>query len=134
MRLRALLVGAVLVMASCEPAASIETFVPGTEAIPGPGYFHVTGDPPVAAQMIVLRHFGSDGVESDVTDSFAAGTTIVFDGVGFAGARGLSVNGTKCAGTFHIQVNQITDVVLRVDETGCEVEPVGIRPVEEPTL
>jgi len=133
MRLRALFLGAVLASAACELAASEETFVPGTEAIPGPGYFHVTGDPPEAKQKIVLRHFGSDGVESEESDSFAPSTTIVFDGVGFAGPRGLSVNGTKCAGTFHIQVNQVADVVLRVSETGCEVEQVGIRPVEEPT-
>jgi hypothetical protein len=56
---------------------------------------------------------------------------IVFDGAGFAGSRGLSVNGTNCAGAFPLQVNQITDVVLRISETGCEVEPVGIRPAED---
>ena len=65
MRLRALLLGAALLSASCEPVTGEQTFVPGTEAIPGPGYFHVTGDPPEAGQFIVLRHFGSDGVESE---------------------------------------------------------------------
>lgn len=119
--------------ASCALATGEETFVPGTEAIPGPGYFHVTADPAEADQMIVLRHFGSDGVESEDSDSFAAGTTIVFDGVGFAGPRGLSVNGTTCDGTFHIQVNRITDVVLRFGESDCHVDSVGIRPVEEPS-
>jgi len=131
MRLRALLLGAALLSASCEPVTGERTFVPGTEAIPGPGFFHVTGDPPEAGQLIVLRHFGSDGVESEVGDSFAPGATIAFDGVGFAGPRGLSVNGTNCAGVFPVQVNQITDVVLRVSETGCEIEPVGIHPVDD---
>ena len=133
MRRCALVLAALLVSASCEPAAGEETFVPGTEALPGPGYFHVTGDPPQAKQMTVLRHFGSDGVESEDRDSFAPGTTVVFDGVAFAGPRFLSVNGTRCAGTLHIQTNRIVDVVLRVGETSCDVETVGIRAVEEPT-
>jgi len=132
MRLRALLLGALLMSSACEPIAGEVTFVPGTEAIPGPGYFHVTGDPPEAERMIVLRHFGSDGVESQTQDSFAPGATIVFDGIGFTGPRGLSVNGTTCAGMFHVQVNQVTDVILHVDETGCQVETVGLHPVEEP--
>jgi hypothetical protein len=131
MRLRALLLGAALLSAACEPATGEQTFVPGAEAIPGPGYFHVTGDPPEAGRFIVLRHLGSDGIESQAGDSFAPGATIVFDGVGFAGRRGLSVNGTNCAGVFPVEVNQVTDVVLRISESGCEVEPVGIRPAED---
>lgn len=133
MRRCALLIGAVLVSASCEPIADQEPIVPGSEAIPGPGYFHVTADPPQAQQqVIVLRHFGSDGVESQMHDSFAPGTTIVFDGIGFTGPRGLSVNGTDCAGRFHVQENRVTDVLLHVDGTDCQVETIGIRPVEEP--
>lgn len=84
------------------------------------------------AQGGSIRSFGSDGEESRVNDTFAAGQTIVFDGTGFPGPRGLTVCGIRCDGRIPIQLDLITEVVLDIRDDGCTVRVVGLRAVDEP--
>lgn len=120
------------VLVSCGVPPSAATFRAGTEALPGAGYFHVVGNPAAARRAVSIRSFGSDGEESRFNDTFAAGQIILFDGTGFPGPSGLTVNGIRCDGRIPIQLDLITDVVLDIRDDGCAVRVVGLRAVDEP--
>ena len=98
--------------------------------MPGPGYFQVVGDPPTASRTFTVRNFGPDGVESEVSDTFSQGQVIELEGTAFAGQRGLAVDGVKCDGLFPIVIEQVTEVVLHLDSTGCSVTTTSVHAVD----
>ena len=120
-------------VASCSLYASPSpTFQEGTERLPGPGYFHVIGDPAVAEAAFVVRNFGEDGEESGVSDSFRVGQSVELDGARFTGQVGLTVDGTRCDGRFPVVPERVTEVVLHIDADGCRVTVVTVHDVEAP--
>jgi hypothetical protein len=130
---RLVVISGLLAACSGLPFGPEKTFSNGTEALPGPGYFHVNGDPELADERLVIRNFGPDGQEAARTETFEAGERVVFDGAALIGPRGLSVNGVKCDGTFPLAQDRETDVVLQVSGDGCAVTAVNVHLPGEPS-
>lgn len=99
----------------------------GSETIPGPGYFHVTGDPAVADKMLTFRYVGPDGIPSEVSDVIQPGGQTVIDRTTLPGSHTLTVNGVPCSGTFSIESDRETDLVVKLTGDGCEVSTVAIH-------
>ena len=123
----------VWVVASCGLSASPSpTFQDGVEALPGPGYFHVVGDPAVAQRSFVIHSLLPDGEESGVSDTMTDGRPVEFDGVTFPGQVGLIVDGVRCDGRFPIESDRMTEVVLHLADDGCRVTSGAVHAVDPP--
>lgn len=123
----------VWVVAACGLSASPSpTFQDGTEALPGPGYFHVVGDPAIAARSYVVRTLLPNGELSGTGDRLVAGQPIGFEGVTFPGEVGLAVDGTTCDGRFAVELDLVTEVVLHLTGDGCQVTAGAIHAVDPP--
>jgi hypothetical protein len=119
-------------MAGCSQTPSPgRTFLEGSEALPGPGYFQVVGDPEEAPRDITVRNFGNDGIESGVSDSFKVGDRIYVEGTAFPGSRGLTVNGNPCDGRFSVVQDKVTEVVLKVTQDACSTAVKTIHDVDQ---
>jgi hypothetical protein len=127
--------GLVVSTASCgwlpRPTATSQS---GVELVPGPGYFHVTAEPPLADAVIEIRSIGSDGEASGVVDSFQPGDVIEVDRAALAGQRGLSVDGFACDGRFQVVEEMVTEVLLSLRDDGCRLTTVRIHEVEVPQV
>jgi len=87
----------------------------------------VTGDPAVADRMLTFRSVGPDGVPSQVSDVIQPGGQTVVDRTTLPGSHTLTINGVPCAGSFSIESDRETDLVVRVTGEGCEVSTVAIH-------
>jgi hypothetical protein len=101
------------------------TVAPGSESLPGPGSFHVEGDPLIAARTMTFRSVGPDGVPSGVTDTIRSGERIVVDRTTLPGLRTLTVDGAPCSGMFDIVAGREVDLVVRLTAFSCSVS-VGL--------
>jgi len=120
-----------LVLAACAPEG--RTFVPGSEMLPSPGYFHIEGDPIVAERTLTFRYVGSDGVVSQVSDTIQPGGQAVVDRTTLPGSHALTLNDFPCSGSFTVETDRETDLVVRVTADGCETSTVRIHGVGEVT-
>lgn len=107
-----------VVVAACGPIGG-ESFIPGSEQLPAPGYFHIVGDPPVAARTLVFRYVGSDGVVSQVSDTIRVGEQVVVDRTTLPGSHGLTLNDVTCTGSFNVETDRETDLVVHITSDGC---------------
>jgi hypothetical protein len=108
------------IVVACDPIAR-GTTAPGSETLPGPGFFHLEGDPLVADRTLIFRSVGPDGVPSSVTDTIQPGERTVVDRTSLPGPRTLVVGDLSCIGTFTVMADREIDVVVRITSNSCEV-------------
>ena len=109
---------------ACEPLAAIMATPPPLfdEHMPGPGTLYLTSLPRKATMDVVIRHI-RDGERSSHEDRVPAGVPIVVEMTNLPGtADRLEVNGVVCDGSYPIQENMETDVVVILADAGCRVE------------
>lgn len=116
------------IVGACAPI-SRRTTVPGSETLPGPGFFHLEGDPPIADRTLIFRSVGPDGVPSGVTDTIQRGERTAVDRTTLPGPHTLTVGDTLCIGTFTVVADREIDLVVRITATSCEV---SVGQIHEP--
>lgn len=117
---------------ACSPVANL-TAVPASEMLPGPGYFHIVGDPEFADASLTFRYIGSDGEVADVSDTIQPGERTVVDRTTLPGTQEISVNGLTCSGSFPVESDRETDLVVRITADGCEVRIIQIHGADDVT-
>jgi len=94
---------------------------------PLPGSFHLTSDPPLAPYALTIR-IDRVGGPSGRSAEFEEGDEVVVDWSTLPGVNWMEVNGHDCEGTFEIQAQIETDLLLTLGEDSCRVEVVGSHP------
>ncbi len=90
----------------------------------------VAGDPPKATAPLVIQFVGSEGdVVEQRTARIPTGGVIEASMINLPGVMTLQVNGTKCDGDFAVESDLRTNVVLRVEESGCSVRTASLEPL-----
>lgn len=110
------------------PAA---TFEQGVERLPGPGYIHLVTQPATVETDLTFVLIVTDGTDSSVSTTVAAGDPVVVDLTTLPGPYGMRVNGTACEGRFPVQGDRETDVVVRLATDGCTIAVGAIHDPEE---
>lgn len=116
-----------LLVAACGPGPGVGPTANGDERLPGPGYFHIVADPPVAARTLVVRYLRDDGGLDGISDTFDPGEEVVIDRTTFAGSVRLRVGDATCTGSFDVQLELETDVVVRVTADGCVTSTLRVH-------
>lgn len=129
----ALVIGLSQAAAACgflPGTGSGQTHVAGTEEQPGPGFALVEGDPPRATRPLVIDFVAPEGfVIEEQAARIASGGAIEASMINLPGPMSLRVNGAPCEGTFAIESDMRTHVVLRVEDAGCSVETTSMEPL-----
>ncbi len=116
--------------AACDTSLGARTFEPGVEHLPGPGYVDITTDPPRTDRDLVFRLVGPDGQTGFQSDTVPRGQAANAHFIDLPGRHGLIVNGSPCAGSFMLETDRVTHVVVRFGRSGgCVVSTTRIGPV-----
>jgi hypothetical protein len=110
---------------ACSPGLIAPTL---HEAIPLPGSFYLTAEPADAPGAFSIRYLSQGGDVSGISDDFPPGARIVAQRSTLPGRWGVLLNGGRCDGSFDIETEIETDVVLHIAADGCRIEAVGSHP------
>ena len=124
------LVAIVAIAAACAPGPG-GTFEQGVEHVPGPGYIHLVTQPASAQIDLTFVLIVTDGTDSSLSTTVAAGDIVAIDLTALPGAYGIRMNGTACQGRFPVEIERQTDVVVRTGTDGCDTAVGGIHDPEE---
>lgn len=119
-----------VLVGACLPGASA-TVEPGVEHLPGPGYIHLETQPSSAEIALTFVLIVSDGNDSSVSTTVAAGDRVAIDLTTLPGAYGIRMNGQVCQNRFPVEEDRHTEVVVRITADGCATAVKEIRDAEE---
>jgi hypothetical protein len=128
--LRTIALVGIAAVSACSPVAS---GVPQVVVDPLPGYLHLAAEPAKATVPVRIRYAdpGHPGNLSTVYYDFAAGQPILVVAPSTPSAPGnlaILMNETQCVGSWPIESQVETDVVLHFDASSCRVEVIGSHP------
>ncbi len=96
---------------------------------PLPGAFRLTAEPATAPYRLTIR-VDEGGDASRRTAEFERGHQVLvhWSTLPLLAEKWIEVNGRRCEGPFEIEARRETDLLLRLQDDGCQVEILGAHP------
>lgn len=117
-------------MGACALSPGVpRTHEPNTENLPPIGGIYLTSNPEVVDHAVTIGYAVTGGDTARISDPVPAGTRLSIMRTFAAGSHDLLVDGASC-GTFVIEADRETDIVLSIMVDGCTLTVTRIHGAE----